>query len=416
LRRKNYKVGDKVLLALPGAVLPGDFKIKVGKLRGVESHGMMCSAKELGLGEDGDGLLILPPTTEIGTPIAQLFPGDTILDLEITPNRPDLLSMVGIAREIGALLRRPVKLPQLRDGQPVVLSIDVEITVPTCPLYSARKIEGVKVGASPQWLVRKLESVGLHSINNVVDVTNYVMMEIGQPLHAFDAAKLQGKLAVRSARPSERLRALDKKSYTLASDDIVIADDEGAVAIGGVIGGEDSAVTDTTSAVWLEAAEFQSQSIRRTARRLGIVTDSSYRFERGVDPEAVLYASQRATELIIELAGGETSAPLRLGRFHSSGQSALPTATTISFPTTETVPLSRDKHGEQTIVVAPLGQGHGPTVELRTARVSQLLGDEVRGTEIESILSRLGLKRGEAGKWIVPSFRRADLLRGSRSD
>lgn len=408
---KNYKVGDKVLLALPGALLPGDFKIKIGKLRGVESHGMMCSSKELQLGEDSDGLLILPPETAIGTPIAEVFPGDTILDLEITPNRPDLLSVVGIAREVAALSRKPIKLPQLRVTKPVPACDDIEISIPSCWLYSARKIEGVKVGSSPQWLARKLEAIGLHPINNIVDITNYVMVELGQPLHAFDAAKVRGKLRVRSARDGEQLRALDHKTYTLASDDIVVADDEAALAIGGVIGGQDSAVSDTTSAVWLEAADFKPQSIRRTSRRLGLVTDSSYRFERGVDWEAVLYASQRATELIVEIAGGEAAAPLRLGYsppFSEQGQG--PEKLAVFFPGQKESNGDSDPKSRGVIVVPPLGKGQGPIVELSSARVSSLLGRHVSEAEIHDILTRLGLESIE-GKWCVPSFRTPDLGR-----
>ena len=249
---KNYQVGDKVPLALPGAKLGADFTIKVGKLRGVESQGMLCSAEELGLPKGEDGLLILPPESTVGTPIGELFPGDTILDLEITPNRADLLSVNGIAREIGALTgktaRRPFEL-NIEEGVETTMTVSTE----ACSAYTARRISGVKVGPSPEWLRRKLESVGLRPINNVVDATNFVMLELGQPLHAFDTAKLAGDLNVRSAREGEEFLALDGRTYKLAPQNMVIADDSRAVAIGGVMGGLESGVTEATIDVVLES-------------------------------------------------------------------------------------------------------------------------------------------------------------------
>lgn len=394
---KNYRVGDKVPLALPGAQLAPDFVIKIGKLRGVESQGMMCSADELKLpaelGYRGaeDGLLILSPDAKPGTPIGDLFPGDTVLDLEITPNRPDLLSHYGIARELGALTKKEVRPPKLKNKGPIAISEDVDILTQDCWMYSVRKIEGVKVGPSPEWLQRKLQSVGLRSINNVVDITNYVMFELGQPLHAFDGAKLMGGLRVRPAQEGEQFLALDGKTYPMKAEDIVIADDHRAVAIGGVMGGEETGVTESTTVVWLEAADFQPQSIRRTSRRLGLASDSSYRFERGVDFDAVLYASQRAAELIVELAGGTATGPIR------EGLSAAVRANASDLDQGEI-------HFGDTPSDASLHE-----VELRPQRLKALLGVTVPDAEVADILTRLGLKP-EDSKWAVPSFR-PDLTR-----
>ncbi|HEX8490660.1 MAG TPA: phenylalanine--tRNA ligase subunit beta, partial [Chthoniobacterales bacterium] len=244
---KNYKVGDKVPLALPGAVLVNDLKIKPSKLRGVESQGMLCSPSELGLSADSDGLLILSPDAKIGEPIASLFPEDTIFDVEITPNRGDLLSHFGLAREIAALTGAAT--PSSRISEPRIVSPargragSIEISAPEqCPFYSARRIENVTVGSSPQWLRSKLEAVGLRSINNIVDISNFVMLELGQPTHAFDSDKLKGDIVVRLARDGEKFLALDGKTYTLSSRDLVIADQERVVGIGGVMGGEETGV------------------------------------------------------------------------------------------------------------------------------------------------------------------------------
>jgi phenylalanyl-tRNA synthetase beta chain len=374
---KNYKVGDKVPLALPGAKLPGDFTIKVGKLRGVESQGMMCSAKELALAEDADGLLILPVESRIGAPIADVFPGDTILDLEITPNRADLLCVVGIAREIATLTGSPFKDPRAAIQESAIGTLESGITVSDpvlCPLYTARIIRGVQVGPSPDWLRMKLEAVGLRTINNIVDITNFVMIEFGQPLHAFDADKLDGGLQVRVATDGEEFRALDGKTYKLAANQLVIADQRRAVAIAGVMGGEETGVIAGTTKVIIESALFQPQSIRRTSRALGLGSDSSYRFERGVDPEGVLRASERATQLIVEIAGGEAAAELAQ------------------------TPGARSKPG-----------AGRKAVPLRPARVEALLGIKVPGERIGKILTGFGLTSSADG-WLVPSFR-PDLTR-----
>ncbi|MEP6604423.1 MAG: phenylalanine--tRNA ligase subunit beta, partial [Spartobacteria bacterium] len=303
---KNYKVGDKVPLALPGAKLPNGLEIKKSKLRGVESEGMLCSPIELGLGEDTSGLLILSPEAKIGAPIVDLFPSDTILDVEITPNRGDLLSHYGLAREIAALSATPAPAPQTRPVKPVEFKKgSIDISAPKeCPFYSIRKIDKVKVGPSPDWLRAKIEAAGIRSINNIVDISNFVMLELGQPTHAFDADKLKGGINVRLARDGEKFLALDGKTYSLTPHDLVIADNERAVGIGGVMGGEESGVTASTKNVLLEAAYFLPANIRRTARTLNLPSDASYRFERGVDPGMILRASERAAELIREIAGG----------------------------------------------------------------------------------------------------------------
>src|SRR6184192_1753223 len=300
----NYKVGDKVPLALPGAKLPDGTEIKKNNLRGVESEGMLCSPIELGMGEDASGLLILSPEAKIGTPIGEFFPADTILDVEVTPNRGDLLSHFGLAREIAALTEKKLK-STARESKIPVKKTGVTITsTHECPFFSARKIDNVTVGPSPQWLRIKIESVGTRSINNIVDISNFIMLELGQPTHAFDANKLNGGINVRLAREGEKFLALYGKTYSLKRDSCVVADQKRAVGIGGVMGGEETAVTDSTKNILLEAAYFLPASIRRTARELNSPSDASYRFERGVDPEMVLRASQRATELIQEIAGG----------------------------------------------------------------------------------------------------------------
>jgi phenylalanyl-tRNA synthetase beta chain len=310
----NYKVGDKVPLALPGAKLPNGTEIRKSKLRGVESEGMLCSAIELGLGQDAAGLLILAPEAKIGAPIADLFPGDTILDVEITPNRGDLLSHFGLAREIAALTGKKLRVvaAAVSGGslpmRTSAATTSVKISAPKeCPFFSARKIDNVKVGPSPQWLRAKIESVGIRSINNIVDISNFVMLELGQPTHAFDADKLKGGINVRLARAGEKFLALDGRTYSLKPDNLVVADQERAVGIAGVMGGEETGVSESTKSILLEAAYFLPASVRRTARNLNLPSDASYRFERGVDPEMVLRASHRATDLIREIADGTPS-------------------------------------------------------------------------------------------------------------
>jgi phenylalanyl-tRNA synthetase beta chain len=383
---KNYKVGDKVPLALPGAVLGPDFKIKVGKLRGVESHGMLCSAEELGLPKGEDGLLILSPEARVGAPLSELFPGDTVLDLEITPNRPDLLSHVGIAREIAALTGGELRLPASAVNVEGFVASAVDVEPEECQLYTALEISHIQVGPSPDWLRRKLEAVGLRAINNIVDVTNFVMLELGQPLHAFDAETLDGDIRVRMAREGEEFSALDGRTYKLGPQHLVIADGAKAIALGGVMGGAATGVTAATRNIILESAHFDGANIRRTARALGLASDSSYRFERGVDVAGVLRASERAAALIIQLAGG-TPGDFGVGMAKDS---------TFGFN-----PSAMMNETEGTVFTH--------TVTLRPPRVAALLGAEIAEPRIDAILTGFGLRKAGAG-WEVPSFRQ-DLTR-----
>ena len=316
----NCDAGNRVLVALPGAVLPGNFQIKQSKIRGQSSDGMMCSPDEIGMGSDHSGLLILSGKPDLGTPINEaLPPGDTVFDVEITPNRPDCQSHLGIARELAAWFKLPLLYPQedfhgsFGDGTPdrrdLLAAVRVEAPE-DCPLYTAHIITGIKIGPSPAWMQERLKAVGLRPINNVVDVGNYVMLETGQPLHAFDAKKLGGhEIVVRRATEGEKITTLDGKERTLNSRMLVIADAQRPVVIAGIMGGENSGVSDDTTDLVLECAIFKRQSIRWTSRKLGLASDSSYRFERGVDPHGALEAAYRAVDLIIETAGGRVVAP-----------------------------------------------------------------------------------------------------------
>ena len=306
---KNYKVGDKVPCALPGAVLPGGFEIKETVMRKVESRGMLCSAVEVGLGSDHSGLMILPAEWETGKPLRQFVDDDTIFEIEVTPNRPDLLSHFGMAREVSALTGRQIKaidIPAIElKASDKALSLEGQ---EVCALYTATRIRDVKVTESPAWLKEKLEAIGLRPINNIVDITNFVLHEVGHPLHAFDAAEVEGGIRVRYAQENESFAALNEESYDLKTSDCVISDESGtALALGGVMGGETSGVTNSTTEVILESAWFDPPSIRRTARRLNLHSDSSYRFERGVDPLFVQEGIDFATQLIIDICGGEVS-------------------------------------------------------------------------------------------------------------
>jgi len=315
---KNFVKGDKVMVALPGAVLPGDFKIKASKLRGQPSAGMMCSSKELQIGQDHDGIMILDGDTALGTPLNDLYTdGDSVFDLEITPNRVDVLSHIGVARELAAKFGLELKYPEVKassendsTGEPLISGVEVSAS-DVCPHYIAICIKGVKIGPSPKWLKDAIEATGQRSINNVVDVTNYVLHETCQPLHAFDAAKIKGgKLVVRMAGEGEKITTLDEVERTLTADMAVIADAERPLVVAGVMGSIDAEVDNATTDIVLEAAYFAPTSVRATARKLGISSDSSYRFERGVDPKGVTYASLRAVDLILEVAGGSVDGNL----------------------------------------------------------------------------------------------------------
>ncbi|ADE54432.1 phenylalanine--tRNA ligase subunit beta [Coraliomargarita akajimensis] len=384
---KNFNAGDKVMVALPGAVLPGDFKIKKSKLRGQPSEGMMCSAKELKIGQDHDGIMILDPEVALGTPVNDLYQdGDTVFDLEITPNRVDVLSHLGVARELSARFGLPVKYPEVKASTQNAANGDsllseVEVSAPEfCPHYTAMCIKGVNVGPSPKWLKDAIEATGQRSINNVVDVTNYVLHETCQPMHAFDAAKIKGgKLVVRMAGEGEQITTLDEKERTLTAEMGVIADGERPLVVAGVMGSVDAEVDEGTTDVVLEVAYFNPTSVRATARKLNLSSDSSYRYERGVDPKGAVYASLRAVDLILEVAGGTVDGDMMV-------EGAEPA--TIS------------------------------EVELRPDHLRRFIGFDVSDDEVQAVLESLELsvsRHDEADgsqRWVVgiPSFR-GDLQR-----
>jgi phenylalanyl-tRNA synthetase beta chain len=313
---QNFVAGDKVAVATIGTVMPDGMQIKKSKLRGVVSCGMNCSGRELGLSSDHAGIMILPEDAPVGTPFAEyLGMTDTIIDLEITPNRPDCLSMLGMAREVGAIYDldiHPEEFELVESEEDVTGLVAVEIEDPSrCPRYSARVIKGVKVGPSPEWLVDRLRACGARSINNVVDVTNYILFSLGQPLHAFDFDKLpkdesgRAHIVVRAAKDGERFTALDEVERVLSSDMTVISDGEKPIALAGVMGGLDSEVDDATTTVLLEAATFSTAHTSRTSRNLSLISESSLRFERGVDPNTVVDFSAQAAALMAQVCGGE---------------------------------------------------------------------------------------------------------------
>lgn len=306
---KNMKPGDKVALALTGAELPGDFKIKRSKIRGVESEGMMCSEVELGLKDTSDGIMILPPDTPLGVDFSSLIGSDFIFEAGVTPNRADLLSIKGMAREAAAITGAVFhdKDFPVDEGEAAVTgfaSVEIAPGAP-CRRYTAKVIEGVTIGPSPEDIRQRLEAHGIRSINNVVDVTNLVLLETGQPLHAFDLAKLNGrKIIVRPAAHGEKIVTIEGRERALEESMMVVADSERPVAVAGVMGGKETEVTEATTTVLLESAWFDPSSVRRTSRKLGLSSDSSFRFERGVDMEGVERALEMAAHLINKLAGG----------------------------------------------------------------------------------------------------------------
>jgi len=381
---QNFEAGDLVPVAVVGATLPNGMTIKKAKLRGIVSMGMNCSAAELGLGSDQSGLLILPPDAPVGVPFAT-YRGmsDTVVELEVTPNRPDCLSMTGVAREVGAVTGLPARVPgsvPVESGRPAAEAVSVRIEdAALCPRYAVRLVRGVKIGPSPEWLAERVAAAGARPINNVVDVTNYVMFELGQPLHAFDAATLAGDggrsdIIVRVAEPGESLTTLDGQDRALAGDTLVIADPTGPVALAGVMGGAATEVTDATVDVLLESACFSSSSVGRTSRRLGLISEASARFERGVDANGCAAAIDRAAQLLAEVAGGEVA------------------------------PGVVDEYPRP---VEPL------TVTLRIDRLNALLGTSLTCEVVSAILTRLGLTvAGDADTLsvTVPTFR-PDLTR-----
>ncbi len=373
---RNYQVGDLVPLATVGTVLPGGTRIERAKLRGVESLGMLCSARELGLSEDAAGLLILPPELTPGTPIARaLGLEDVVLEVNVTPNRPDALSHLGVAREVAALLGTAVHPPASRlveGGGAASDAVRIRIEAPErCARYAARVIEGVRIGPSPAWLARRLERCGVRSISNVVDATNFVLLELGHPLHAFDLDKVAGQeIVVRTARPGEVITTLDGKARTLELDDLLIADRDRGSALAGVMGGGDSEISAGTTRVLLESAWFAPGGIRRTSRRHGLKSEASYRFERGADPGMVIRAADRCAALIAELAGGTVRA------------------------------------GVVDVHPRPVAQ---PEVRLRWRRPAELLGMDVPRDEARRVLLGLGFEElaqdAEGATFRVPTWR-----------
>lgn len=309
---QNHQAGDKVIAALPGAVLPGNFSIKKSKIRDIESNGMLCSYKELGLPPgNSDGIVILEANVKVGQSFAEYSGFDDItFELKVTPNRADCLSHFGLARELGCLLQKPVKTPEVitkfsNTSTKEKIKLEV-LNKELCPRYCGRYIAGVKIGPSPAWLKQRLEAIGMNSINNVVDVTNYVMLEMGQPLHAFDADLIAGShIIVRQAKKQEKFKTLKEQELTLSGEELVICDAEKPVALAGVIGGMNSGVSENTKNIFLESASFNAMSVRKTSRTFGVETDSAYRFSRGVDASGAMQIMDHAALLIQQVAGGD---------------------------------------------------------------------------------------------------------------
>lgn len=368
----NVAVGVKVPCALPGAILPGDFKIKPTKMRGVESGGMLCSGKELGVPEDVDGLMLLPADAPVGQNIRDyLGLDDSLFTLKITPNRADCLSIRGIAREVAALTGSPLAAWDIAAVAPQTdskLAVTIADNAP-CGRYVGRVVTNVNAAAAtPDWMKRRLERSGLRSISAIVDITNYILLEQGQPMHAFDLSKINGGITVRMAADGEKLVCLNEKEVALTPDLMVIADDQQPLAIAGIMGGLDSGVTTASRDIFLESAFFQPEAIAGKARALGFGSDSSYRYERGVDFALQTEAIERATALVLEICGGEAG------------------------PLTETV--------------GQLPQRGSVTV--RTARVAKVLGVALSAEQIAAIFTRLGLafEQNDAGFVVsAPSFR-----------
>jgi phenylalanyl-tRNA synthetase beta chain len=370
----NARVGLKAPCALVGAELPG-FSIKQAKVRGIESFGMMCSAKELGLSEEGSGLLELPEDTRVGQDIRDLLDlDDKAITLKLTPNRCDCLSILGVARDVAAITGAELHLPSIVEtkiGHQAQQAVTIKESN-ACPLYSGRLIRGVDANAkTPDWMVRCLERSGLRSISAVVDITNYVLVELGQPMHAFDAAKLRGNIEVRYANQGEKLALLNEQTVELDADMLVIADEDGAIALAGIMGGASTAVADTTTEIFLECAFFLPAAIVGRARRLGFSTDSSYRFERGVDFANTLQALERATGLILEICGGEAG------------------------PVTE--------------VLNALPQRQ--PVKLRMSRLCSVLGIQLDADDVAEIFRRLGFdfQQSDDGFTVIPPSYRFDI-------
>lgn len=311
----NFETGDIVAVSVPGAVLAGGLEVGVRTIRGVTSHGMICSAAELGLGDDHSGIMVLDPDTPLGADFAGFVPfPDVVYDVSITPNRPDAMSVIGLAREFAAYYRTEVRMPE---SKPVTIDrpSPVEVTIEDtkgCPRYVGWQVDGVKIAPSPIWMQQRLRASEVRPINNVVDITNYVLLELGQPLHGFDLDEVADhKIVVRRARTGETLKTLDGVDRELDVLDLMICDGRGIVAFAGIMGGEESEVTDSTSRVLIEAANFHPPSVMFSSKRHGLRTEASARFERGVDPNLPALAAGRAAHLMVELAGGEALADVR---------------------------------------------------------------------------------------------------------
>ncbi|MBN1621864.1 MAG: phenylalanine--tRNA ligase subunit beta [Endomicrobiales bacterium] len=376
----NVAPGQIVPFAMLGAELPSGFKIEKRAIRGIESEGMICSERELAISENAQGIMVLPSSTPIGKDLKTVLKNlDATLEIETTTNRPDCINHIGIAREIAAHFRKPVKLPKLKSPK---LTGDLKISIKDndlCPRYIGRKITGIKVGPSPEWLARRLEACGLRPINNIVDITNYVLLETGHPLHAFDLALLDGQeIIVRRAKNDEKITALDGKEYKMDNSILVIADKTKPQAIAGVMGGEFSGVTEKTTDIILESAIFLPSNIHPTTKKLNVVTDSSYRFERGTSWENAEYSSCRAAELIIQLAGGKIEA-------------------------------KKDVYSTKNKPLA---------IKLRPQRVKNLLGVDLSTNEIQKLLDSLGIKSkknkelliAEVPYWRLDISQEADLI------
>ena len=378
----NTRQGDTVALATVGATIPGGYVIKSSRLRGEPSEGMLCSEEELGIGDDASGIMVLPADLTLGMDLKEALKlKETVLDIGVTPNRADCLSVIGIAREIAALTRKPLQLPAMdvKEGADDIRTItSVTIADPDlCPRYSARIIKNVTIKPSPKWIRERLEAVGLRAINNIVDVTNFIMMEMGQPLHAFDFRFLEeGRIVVRRSHEGEPFVSLDEKERVLKADTLMICDGVKPVAIAGIMGGLNSEVKDDTSTILLESAYFLPSSIRRSARCLGMGTDASFRFERGIDPEGVINALNRAASLMAELGDGVVC----LGHIDE-------------YPK----PVATAKH-----------------IPLRVLRVNEVLGTKIKAEEMAGILERLGMTVtavGDDGFDVTPPTFRVDLAR-----
>lgn len=370
----NCRKGLKVAVATIGAVLPGDFKIKAAKLRGEPSEGMLCSFSELGISEDHDGIIELSADAPIGTDIREYLQlNDHTIEISVTPNRADCLGIIGVARDVAVLNKLTLNEPAM-DAVPAAIHDTFPITVESpeaCPRYLGRVVKGINVkAATPLWMREKLRRCGIRSIDPVVDVTNYVLLELGQPMHAFDLNRLEGGIVVRMAKESEKLTLLDGNEATLSSDTLVIADQQKALAMGGIFGGEHSGVNAETQDVLLECAYFNPLSITGRARRQGLHTDASHRYERGVDPALQAKAMERATRLLLDICGGHAGPVIDV-----TNEAALPKRATIT---------------------------------LRREKLDRLIGHHVVDAQVTDILERLGCKVSFANNtWqaVAPSWR-----------